>query len=202
MKTLTIGLVFLSMTVIALADYTYVIDSYQDTPSLYGNESLLMIENGGGGDSFDMWDNSLALIQGTSTLGQGTGGIWHVGLFENSTIIISGGEVHEIAIHNNATALLTGGLIQQIWSSQYTTVSGPHITIVYSGELPEIQTIHGLPHLVGVWGNGDPFLIYLSEVPANNYGYDPALTNIRFELIPEPASLVLLGLGGWLLRRR
>jgi hypothetical protein len=201
MKTLVIGLFFLSMTVIALADYTYVIDSYQDTPSLYGNESLLMIENGGGGDSFDMWDNSLALIQGTSTLGQGTGGIWHVGLFENSTIIISGGEVHEIAIHNNATARLTGGLIQQIWSSQYTTF-GPHITIVYSGTLPTVQKISGYDFLVGNWGNGDPFSIYLSEVPADNYGYDPAITNIRFELIPEPATVFLLSLGGLFIRRK
>jgi hypothetical protein len=162
----------------------------------------MLITDEGGGGYVALFDNSSLTIESTSTLEQGVGGVWEIQLINNSHLYMTGGQVNEIALGNDATARLTGGLIQQIWSSQYTGTFGPHITIVYSGQLPTIQMLHGLPHLVGNWGNGDPFAIYLSEVPANNYGYDPAISNIRFELIPEPGIVTLMGLGWFLVRRR
>lgn len=201
MKKLIISLLAWLCTSVSSASYTYTITEYQFLGSISGTESMLITDQGGGGYAA-LFDNSSLTIESTSTLEEGVGGVWEIQLINNSHLYMTGGQVHEIALGNNATARLTGGLIQQIWSSQYTETYGPHITIVYSGELPTMQTIYGLPHLVGQWGNGDPFAIYLSEVPANNYGYDPAITNIRFELIPEPASLLLLGLGGLLIRNR
>ena len=87
---------------------------------------------------------------------------------------------------------------QIAWSYQY--VPSPHITIVYSGVLPTFNSTTRL--LTGLWGNGDPFSIYLSAVPNSDYGYSPAIDNIKFTIIPEPASLILLAVGGLLLRRK
>ena len=182
------------------AHYDIIANIYTPALTLQTGDSLYMTDGGFG--SLTLFDNSTAIIEGTSTLSEGSGGIWHFNLANTSRLNMTGGQIHLLDLGNNATARLTGGLIQQIWSYQHVTPFGPHITIVHSGAVPTIQTIYGLPHLVGAWGNGDPFAIYLSEVPANNYGYDPALTNIRFELIPEPTILALLALGGWLLRRR
>ena len=147
-----------------------------------------------------MWDSSLVSIENTSTLGDGTGGIWQINPFDISNLEMSGGQVNMISINNNATAYLSGGLIQQIWSYQYTTTFGPHITVVYSGDLPTYNETTNL--LTGLWGGGDPFSIYLSDVPADSYGYSPAIDNIQFELIPEPATFVLLGIGALMFRRK
>lgn len=176
-----------------LADYTYVVDSYQVIPSLYGTESLLVFENGGGG-SFDMWDSSFSSVQSTSALGEGTGGLWEINLFNNSQLDFSGGELRSLDIFNDATAIFSGGSIVLIESNQYAT-SGPHITVVYSGDLP---TVDASNVLTGLWGSGDPFSIYLSDVS----GYSPAIDNIQFQLIPEPATLAMLGFGGLLIRRK
>ena len=202
MKTLTLGLILLSLTIVAVADdYTYTISMYEPVPDLHGTESLLMIVEGGDHD-IALWDSSSARIESTSILKEGSGGIWYLSLSGSSYLDMSGGQVNQLTMNNNATARLTGGLIQQIWSYQYTDTFGPHITIVYSGDLPTVQMIHDLPHLVGNWGNGDPFSIYLSEVPANDYGYDPAIEDIQFELVPEPITLALLAFGGLMLRSK
>jgi hypothetical protein len=106
------------------------------------------------------------------------------------------GEVHEIDISHNATAILKGGLIEALYS--YQIVTDPHITLYHSGAVPTVQDIGGYNYLVGNWGNGEPFSIYLHDVP----GYDPVIQNIQFILVPEPMTLALFALGTLLLRRK
>lgn len=189
-----------------MASYTYeVTEGYVEIPSLNSSESLFM--TGGGTGSFDMRDSSSAFIQGTSPLEQGVGGIWYITQLGESYLEFSGGEMNWLTIASSATCILRGGKIDNISSTQDAwewdygvdppeQVPNPHITIIYSGDLP---TVDASNVLTGLWGNGAPFSIYLSDAP-EGYGYSPAIENIQF--IPEPATLLLMGAGELLLRRK
>ena len=54
--------------------------------------------------------------------------------------------------------------------------------------------------LKGTWGDDSLFNIQL--IDRTQYGYSPAIDNIKFTIIPEPMSMGLLALGGLLIRRR
>ena len=178
--------------------YEITTDTYTPGLTLQAGDSLYMTD-GGFGDLNLLAQDITATIEGTSALVEGSGGIWYLNCSSNCHLELSGGQIHHLNMNNDATARLTGGYIQQIWSYQYTS-SGPHITIVYSGDLPTFNETTDV--LTGLWGSGDPFSIYLSDVPASTYGYSPAIHNIQFELIPEPTTLALLGLGSLLIRKK
>ena len=189
----TIYILFVCLFVSTGLAYTYEVYTYGENETLIEEQSIL-VDLEGGMDGLTLRDQSSATIYGTSGLAEGSGGIWFLSLSNTSSLYMTGGQVHEINIGNNATAVLKGGLIESIWSTQI--VPDPHIILYYSGNLPTVQEISGYDFLVGNWGSGDPFSIYL-----HNTGYD-AYGNFNFILIPEPASLVLFALGGLLIRRK
>jgi len=202
MKNLFILLIIIGFSIAGFTDYTYTItEGYVDQPSLDNDESLLV--TGGGTASFQMNDNSYANIQGTSTLGQGTGGIWQILLVDNSHVDFSGGQIHELAFNHDATAILSGGLIQRISSYQSAweydqsdppqLVPNPHITMVCNLDYNyDTQT----QLLTGTWLDATSFSIQLVNVQ----GYDLVIENIQF--IPEPVSIAFLALGGLLIHKR
>jgi len=201
MKSLVFYTIFACLFVSNSFAYTHIIDKYQSLPDLFGNESMLITGQGGGGLT-NLFDNSYITVESTSTLGQGTGGIWEIQLIDNSCLMMSGGQVHMIDIGNNATTFISGGMIQQIRSSQNawiyagdppSFIPNPHITIECLDHSYDTNT----KLLTGNWLDGTAFSIYLIDVP----NYSPAIENIQF--IPEPATLSLLALGAfWAVRKR
>jgi len=181
--------------------YDYVIESGYGLPSLHGNASLLM--TGGGGGELYMTDHSLARIEGTSPLQQGFGGIWELGVAGESHLEFVGGEIHQLDLGTHGTAILSGGRIEQIQSGQSAwkydgdppvLVPNPHITIVC--DLDSVTHNTQTNVLTGDWLDGTAFNIQLIDVA----GYSPAIENIQF--IPEPATLLLIGVGMLLVRKR
>jgi hypothetical protein len=204
MKKAALYILFVCLFVYPTCATHYEITTNIYTPSLTLQTGDSLYMTNGGFDTLTLFGTSTAIIEGTSALEEFSGGVWYLSLANNSHLDMSGGQVNLLAMNNYATAELHGGLIQQIWSYQYVpyigghgqpAVPNPNIKLYYSGDLPTLDSSNVL---TGLWGNGDPFSIYLHNVT----GYDPVIENIQFILVPEPGTLLLLGLGGLLIRRK
>lgn len=193
MKSVLIVTLLVCLVVPAQATYYEITtDIYTPGLTLQTGDSIYMTD--GGFDGLNLHGEDVtATIEGTSTLEEFFGGIWDISCAFNSHLDLSGGQVHEITMNNDATATLSGGRIDQIYSYQSAwaydnsdppaLVPNPHITIIYSDDLP---TVDASNILTGLWGNGSAFSIELHDVS----GYSPVMENIEF--IPEPATLTLL----------
>jgi len=194
--------IFLCCVVVANADYDYVIeDGYFGGLTLNDNETLLMT---GGGHRLNLSDWSQATIQDTDPLiDEFTGGIWELHMYSYSSMAFSRGEVQQLITWDDSQTVFSGGRIDEIWSYQTAwtyagdppvLVPDPHIEIVCLDWDWNANT----NLLTGTWANLSTFDIQLVD----RVGYDPAIENIAFTIVPEPTSLLLIAAGGLLLRRR
>jgi hypothetical protein len=116
-------------------------------------------------------------------------------LDDNSSMNFYGGELNTMNIYDNATAAFSGGRIDYLRS--YQSILTPNQEIVKYIEM--IVKNHSYntstKRLTGTWADDSAFSIQLVD----QAGYDAAINNIKFTIVPEPATL---GLGGLLLRRK
>jgi len=196
------------LSVSVLAGYDYTITAGMDFGglTLTGTQSLLM--TGGGGNNLNLLFNSSAVIQGTAPYNQSTyprGGIKQLGVTDYAHLDFSGGEVREIGLDGYATAFLSGGTITRLKSFQAAwewvgdgnermQVANPHIEIFCKNYFYNATS----KILTGTWHDNSLFSIQLVDVA----GYSPTIENIQFTLNPEPATILLLGSGLLLLRRK
>jgi hypothetical protein len=199
MKTIISLCLVLSASVFAGYDYT--INEYGPSKTLHNTESLF-VTGDGGMYSLTLYDSSSALIANTSVLEEGIGGIWSMTMGGNSHLSFQGGQVNQISLHTSAIATFSGGRIDNIssyqsaWKSEGqppVLVPNPHITMICQSDWTyNLQS----KLLKGNWLDGSAFNIQLVDIA----GYSPAIDNIRF--IPEPITLLLLAVGGAIIRRR
>ncbi len=176
-------------------------DSYEYEVSLYGNDSIEV--TGGGADHIEAFNYATINIIDTAPLQANIGGIEAITLNDNTTLSVLGGYIDRLYLEEYSKATLSGGSINKIFSYQdaYSPnqVYQPHIEIICREYDDSVANL-----ITGIWdvdndgdGSYDTFSIELK----NQTGYDPVIDNIKFTIVPEPCSLVLLGLGGLLIRR-
>ncbi|MCX5636063.1 MAG: PEP-CTERM sorting domain-containing protein [Planctomycetota bacterium] len=126
----------------------------------------------------------------------------------NATLDILGGEIHELYVKDLNIIDMYAGLLGIVVSSPESKVHlwGGNIQTVVAG----LDTVHiygydfvwtpedFIPQrgtLTGFWADSTPFSIYLRDCP-------PSSGNVVLHTIPEPTSLLLLGLGVLFLRKK
>jgi len=163
--------------------------------------SGVLVIDGGGGTPIDVRNSSRLEVWSTSTpLGTGVGGIMDLGITHNARLDYHGGETQELHLFKNGQAHLYGGRIDFINSHQFVTwidgkPTGQHIHIHAQSGWEwkyENDLIKGVTRS---WLDNSAFDIRFIDDP----DYDPVWANVY---IPEPATLLLMCLGTFLLHRR
>jgi hypothetical protein len=163
-----------------------------DNPGLdlFDYDTLLM--TGGTAYYLNMGGWSTGIIEDTDPLNiaGGDGGIWEVEASSYSELTINDGEFYDLIANGYGTVNLHGG---QIFGDLtiYNSTAWVHIFGYGFNNDPFL----GSP-LTGFWSGGTPFSINLVDDTISTYD------QLIFHEIPEPASIILLGLGGLLLRKR
>jgi len=126
------------------------------------------------------------------------GGILDLNLDDSSSLLFNDGEIRGIDFRDDATAVLRGGSILHISSYQhvgwwYGEPVDQHIEMYVS----EYRYDEVTKKLTGLWWDDSAFDVQLHDDPR----YDKVIDNIKF-IVPEPATLLLFGLGGLILRKQ
>ena len=201
-KILVVVVVVLVCTSVSLAvwDYEITTSGYHSVDILTSNERLLMTK--GWVSQIYMKDVSYVEIQGTDSRQGLIGGVENVILNGNSSLEFQGGEMITLDMRYEAHALLRGGQIDFINSYQRPrnpidppgTAWDKHIEMI----VKEYEHSRSTNMLTGLWEDDTVFSIQLVDQD----GFHPAISNIEFTIVPEPATLFMLGLGGVFLRKR
>ena len=154
------------------------------------DENLLI--TGGGVNAIDAYGSSFIKIENTSALSS-SGGISDLNLGHTSRLEMLNGEMGVLDFRGDSTAVISGGSINYIRSFQLSEAM-KHITFIC--DVDSVDYTDNL--LTGNWlnGRGSFSITLLDQSP-----YPSVYSNINF-VVPEPATLILFGLAGLLIRRK
>ena len=175
-----------------IADGYLTSGEYVNIAELEGSEELFVL---GGADIIDVRDYGYLEVQDTAKpLGYHTG-IYDITLYDNSELLYLGGVTEEITVRDDAVAVLKGGTIDGItiyhlpgWLSGITLYCQDGYQINAAG-------------ISGLWGDGTAFDIDFIN-PTGVFAPYPTANYVYVEIIPEPGTVALLGLGALMLRRK
>ncbi|MGD0786279.1 MAG: PEP-CTERM sorting domain-containing protein [Sedimentisphaerales bacterium] len=148
---------------------------------------LVALENstvnisGGSVGGLSLRDNATATISQNASIGV-------AGVGDSSVFNMNGGTIDYLGVGDNSIINLRGGtIIDYLGADFFATVN----VFGYNLAKTDIGGTHGAGQVTGFWQDGSTFTINLS-------GTD---TYSTINLIPEPATLLLLGIGTFLLRK-
>ena len=117
-------------------------------------------------------------------------------LYHTSHLLYLDGVTEYIRVSQNNTAVLKGGSINYIKTMRYAVPDNENV-IIYAQDGWSWIDNDPLKGIQGNWfDSGLPFSIEF----INDFDYGPVWQNVK--VIPEPATLSLLALGGLLMRRK
>jgi hypothetical protein len=156
-----------------------------------------LIVDGGGAYQIAVRDYGRLIVKSTSKpLGFLTGGVYDILLGNNAQLLYLNGVTEYILTTQNTTAVLKGGSINYIKTMRYAVPDNENV-IIYAQDGWSWIDNDPLKGIQGNWfDSGLPFSIKF----INDFDYGPVWKNVK--VIPEPATLSLLALGGLLLRRK
>lgn len=200
MKRFGICFLFIFFTPLLVAGYSdgFITSGEYEYMITWRSNNPTLIVDGGGADRISVRDSGRLEVRSTSTpLGIDIGGVYDIALFNTSHLLYTGGLTELITIGSSATAELRGGSINLIKSMQFTEKTGadPHIDLYCQSGWSWISN-NPLLGIQGLWLDDTSFYIEF----INDSTYDTVWTNIN--IIPEPTTMLLLGLGGVLIRRK
>lgn len=173
-------------------------DGYQGSLT-WNSYNLPLVVDGGGALKISVGDNGHLIVKSTSTpLQMLVGGVYDILLFNNAYLEYLNGATQLVSVRtDNATTILKGGTVNQLSSYQYGTTD--NIFIYAQKDSWSWIDNDPLKGIQGNWlANGLPF--YIEFINKTDLGFNPVHVNVK--VIPEPASLLLFGFGGWLIRRK
>jgi hypothetical protein len=192
-------LLFLCLSTVqaGYADADRVIGSDEYIYSVLEWTNGLLVVDGGGGFRISVKNNARLEVWSTRTpLELDVGGIQYISMEKTSHLDYYGGETFVLTLGNDATATLSGGRVDVMQSFQRSGET-QHITMICDVDSVNYNETTRL--LTGNWLDGKgSFSITLVNVDPTRF--DTTYSNIHF--IPEPTTMLLLGLGGLLLRRK
>ena len=154
---------------------------------------------GGGADIIEVRDYGRLEVHYTSTpLQWNVGGILDIVIDDYSKLLYLDGMNDLLSIYDDAKATLKGGMINHIRSYQFASTK--HIDLYCQPGWQWFYESSEIAGITGLWESGIAFNI--DFIDKTYLGYDPVWMNINVIEIPEPATVVLLGIGAVLLRKK
>ena len=160
-------------------------------------EDEYLLVTGGGAYQIEARGLSYIDIRNTSPLSS-SGGITILLLDDYSELLYQGGSTDVLSVYDNATSAISGGSINYIRSYQFASTK--HIDLYCQPGWQWFYESDEIAGITGLWEDSSVFTI--DFIDKTYLGYDPVWMNINIIEIPEPATLLLLGLGTVLIRRR
>jgi len=168
------------------------------------NSSTVDIFGGSVSDHLQAFDSSAVRVSGgivndLRSLNSGTVDIFggsvsdHLQAFDSSAVRVSGGIVNDLRSCDSSTVDISGGSVSDLWAlhSSVVTFHGRNFS-VSDGLILYGDRVLGTGLLAGEWFDGTPWTV---NILANR-------PTAKILAIPEPATLLLLGLGAVMVRRK